>query len=220
MFHVELALFVDVLVEEASIFGIQLNRGQVSAFTSYYGELERWNKKVSLTSIHDTKEVAIKHFLDSLLYSQAVERRNNASLLDVGSGAGFPGLPLKILVPELHMTLLEPNEKKTSFLRHIIGTLDLRDVSVVSSNLRDFSRTKTHHGRFSYITTRAVAAGQILPFSAALLNWQGRVILCLTKALDCNPEEHGLKISRELAYELPYGFGRRVLTILEPVVTP
>ena len=215
MFHVEQTLFVDVLIDGTSIFGIKLDQGQISALASYYRELDRWNQKINLTSIHDTKETAIKHFLDSLLYSQALEQRKDISLLDVGSGAGFPGLPLKILVPEIHVTLLEPNEKKTSFLRHIIGTLDLQDVSVVSQSLRDFSRVAAHHGLFSYITTRAVGAEQVLPFSSVLLEGQGRVVFCLAKTLDLDPVKYGFRVSRKLDYELPYGCGRRVLTVLE-----
>ena len=161
----------------------------VLALTSYYRELDRWNQKINLSAIQDTNEIAIKHFLDSLLYSQAMEPRKNASLLDVGSGAGFPGLPLKILAPELHVTLLEPNEKKTSFLRHIIGTLDLKNVSVISKNIRDFSHMTAQHGRFSYVTTRAVEVAQVLPFSAVLLEAQGRVIVCLAKPLNIDPEK-------------------------------
>jgi 16S rRNA (guanine527-N7)-methyltransferase len=216
MFHVEQPLFVDVLIEGTSTFGIKLDQNKISSLVSYYRELDRWNQKINLTAIHDTKEIAVKHFLDSLLYSQVLEQRMNASLLDVGSGAGFPGLPLKVLAPELRVTLLEPNEKKTSFLRHVIGTLDLKNVSVVSKNLRDFSRMTAQHGRFSYITTRAVEAVQVLPFSSGLLEEQGRVILCLAKPLDLDPAEYGFKLSQELDYELPYGYGHRVLTVLHP----
>jgi 16S rRNA (guanine527-N7)-methyltransferase len=215
MFHVEQTLFVDVLVEGASTFGIELGENEISAFVSHYRELERWNQKISLTSIHDTKQVAIKHFLDSLLYIKALDQRKNVLLLDVGSGAGFPGLPLKILIPEIHVTLLEPNEKKTSFLRHIIGTLDLKDVSVVSKSLRDFSQMTNQHGRFSHITTRAVAADQVLPFSPALLREHGRVIFCFAKPPDLHQGKHGFKILREIDYVLPQGCGRRVLMVLE-----
>jgi 16S rRNA (guanine527-N7)-methyltransferase len=215
MFHVEQTLFVDILIDETSTFGIRLRQEQISAFASYCRELDRWNQKVNLISTHDPQEIAIKHFLDSLLYSQALEQTNSASLLDVGSGAGFPGLPLKILLPELRVTLLEPNEKKTSFLRHIIGTLDLGNVSVVSKNLRDFSRDATHRGRFSCIATRAVAADDILPFAETLLAERGRMIFCLAKALDCDLNKCGLRVSRELGYDLPRGYGHRVLTVLE-----
>jgi 16S rRNA (guanine527-N7)-methyltransferase len=217
MFHVEQPLFVDVLIEGISTFGIELDQSKILYLASYYRELDRWNQKINLTAIRDTKEIAVKHFLDSLLYSQAFEQQKNASLLDVGSGAGFPGLPLKVLAPELHVTLLEPNEKKTSFLRHVIGTLDLKDVSVISKNLRDFSRMATQHGRFSYVTTRAVEAAQVLPFSSVLLEERGRVILCLAKPLDLDPAEYGFKLSQKLDYELPYGYGRRVLTVLQPI---
>jgi len=216
MFHVEQALFVDILIDESSIFGIELDSDQVSALASYYRELDRWNQKVNLTAVRETREIAIKHFLDSLLFGQALELRTDVSLLDIGSGAGFPGLPLKILVPELRVTLLEPNEKKTSFLRHVIGTLDLKDVSVVSRSLRDFCRERTGQEQFSYVTTRAVAAEQVLPFCSTLLEKRGRVILCLANALECDPEPYGLRVSHEIRYELPHGYGRRVLTVLEP----
>lgn len=215
MFHVEQTLFVDNLIDGSSTFGIKLHADQVSALTSYYRELERWNQKVNLTAARDPREIAIKHFLDSLLFGQALEQRAGASLLDIGSGAGFPGLPLKILVPELRVTLLEPNEKKTSFLRHVIGTLSLKDISVVSKSLRDFCREPTRQGRFSYVTTRAVAAEQVLPFSSVLLEQRGRVILCLANALEYDLGQHGLRVSHEFRYELPHGYGRRVLTVLE-----
>jgi 16S rRNA (guanine527-N7)-methyltransferase len=217
MFHVEQPLFIDVLLEGTSTFGIKLSQRQVSSLVSYYCELDRWSQKINLTSIHDTKETAIKHFLDSLLYGQALDGQTNASLLDVGSGAGFPGLPLKIMMPELSVTLLEPNEKKTAFLRHVIGTIELQDVSVISKSLRDFTRDTAQHGRFSYITTRAVAADQILPFSVPLLSEQGRVIFCLAKELE-NQSRHGFKVTRTIGYDLPHRCGHRVLTVLERTV--
>ncbi len=171
---------------------------------------------MNLTAIKGVRQIAVKHFLDSLACSKALALRNQPSLLDVGSGAGFPGLPLKILYPQLSLTLLEPNKKKTSFLRHIIGTLHLDGAAVISKNLRDFSGAATKPGKFSHIITRAVSAAQILPFSAALLEDHGRVILCRTKPLDVDPGRQGLTVARELDYELPYGLGHRILTVLQP----
>ena len=173
---------------------------------------------MNLTAIKGVKEIAVKHFLDSLACSKALILSDRPSLLDVGSGAGFPGLPLKILHPQLSLTLLEPSEKKTSFLRHMIGTLRLGSVAVISKNLRDFAGSATKPGKFSHLITRAVSAAQILPFAAALLEERGRVILCRTKPLDRDPQRYGLKIAREFDYELPYGFGHRVLTVLQPLV--
>ena len=216
MFHVEHTPFVAILLEGLTTFGIKLYENQVSSFTAYYRELDRWNQKINLTATKDPGEIAIKHFLDSLLFSQALDRRMDASLLDVGSGAGFPGLPLKILAPELQVTLLEPNEKKTSFLRHIVGTLDLKGTTVISKNLRDYCREPRQHGWFSYVTTRAVAPAQVLPSCSSLLENGGRVILCLAQALQGDHGEYGFKVSHEFRYELPRGYGRRVLTVLEP----
>jgi len=188
----------------------------VSQLTKYYQELLKWNSKMNLTAIKGVKEIAVKHFLDSLACSKALALQGQASLLDVGSGAGFPGLPLKILHPQLSLTLLEPNEKKTSFLRHIIGTLHLSSAAVISKNLRDLAGAATKPGKFSCIITRAVSAAQILPSFVALLGERGRVILCRTKPLDVDPGRHGLTVTRELDYELPYGFGHRILTVLQP----
>jgi len=218
MFHVEQSQFVEVLLEGSSILGIKLQTNQVAALTLYHRELQRWNQKINLTAIRKDKDIAVKHFIDSLVCGQALIRRDGASLLDVGSGAGFPGLPLKILDPRLSVTLLEPNEKKTSFLRHLIGTLDLKNVMVVSKNLGDYSRDSTHRSRFTYIATRALSAAQILPFATALLQPLGRMILCRTKPLTSDPG-HGLTITSDIEYDLPYGFGHRVLTILEPMVS-
>ncbi len=189
---------------------------QASQLTKYYLELLKWNSKMNLTAIKGVKEIAVKHFLDSLACNKVLALQDQASLLDVGSGAGFPGLPMKILHPQLSLTLLEPNEKKTSFLRHIIGTLHLSGATVISKNLRDFARAATRPGKFSHLIARAVSATQILPSSVALLDEHGRVILCRTKSLDVDPVRYGLKVTNELDYELPYGFGHRTLTVLQP----
>jgi 16S rRNA (guanine527-N7)-methyltransferase len=217
MFYVEQALFVDVLVEATSTFGIKLENEQLTALTVYYRELDRWGRKVSLTALRDPKEIAIKHFLDSLLFSQALKQPIQGSLLDVGSGAGFPGLPLKILAPGLQVTLLEPNAKKTAFLRHVIGTIALTDVAAVSRNLREFSQAEENLGRFSYVTTRALALPRVLPFCRALLIEHGRVVVSLGKTLAFDPVHYGLRISRVYEYELPCGFGHRVLAALEQI---
>jgi 16S rRNA (guanine527-N7)-methyltransferase len=214
---VEHPQFVDIIVEGLPILGIGLSAHQISQLATYHRELLKWNSKMNLTAIKGVKEIAVKHFLDSLACSKALVLQNQPSLLDVGSGAGFPGLPLKILHPQLHLTLLEPKKKKTSFLRHMIGMLRLNGVTVISKTLRDFTGAATKPGKFSHIITRAIAATQVLPFCAALLDDQGRVILCRTKPLDIDPGRHGLKVVRELDHELPYGFGHRVLTVLQPV---
>jgi 16S rRNA (guanine527-N7)-methyltransferase len=215
MFHVEQTQFVVDLIDQSSTFGIELNDQQASACDIYCTELLRWNEKVNLTSIKDKREIAIKHFVDSFACVRALKQTDEARLLDVGSGAGFPGLPLKILRSDLTVTLLEPNGKKTAFLRHVIGTLNLTKIFVVSKTLNEFSAATKGSERFTYIVTRAVAAEEILPLLASLLAPGGRVILCRTKPFDMNAAPHGLTLSSEIAYDLPSGYGHRIMSILQ-----
>ncbi len=140
MFHVEQTQFVGSLIEGSSILGVKLNQKQVSTCSIYFQELLRWNEKVNLTTIVKEQDVAIKHFIDSFACAKAL-MGNGGTLLDVGSGAGFPGVPMKILKPELSVTLLDPNEKKIAFLRHLIGTLNLKNIVATAKTLADFAKT-------------------------------------------------------------------------------
>ncbi|TAJ07613.1 MAG: 16S rRNA (guanine(527)-N(7))-methyltransferase RsmG, partial [Nitrospirae bacterium] len=130
MFHVEHRTgpdgkFLKALVDGATWLGVPLSRALADQCSVYFRELQAWNDKTNLTAITDEREIAVKHFLDSLVCSKALDHPEQARVMDVGSGAGFPGLPLKLMHPELDMTLLEPSQKKTAFLRHVIGTLEL-----------------------------------------------------------------------------------------------
>jgi 16S rRNA (guanine527-N7)-methyltransferase len=217
MFHVEHDLFVKVLVEAASAYGLALQPHHLAALTLHYHELQKWRRKVNLTGLRDPRDIAIKHVLDSLLFRLALQEPSLGSLLDVGSGAGFPGLPLKVLAPDLYVTLLEPNQKKVAFLRHVIGKIGLEHIAVVSMNIREFSRSESNHGRFTYLTVRAVALSTVLPFVKKLLSPQGRAAVSLGGKLPFDPAPYGLKIARECPYSLPDQLGQRVVTVLEPL---
>lgn len=217
MFHVERSgQFLEFLIGGLEEFGCSVTDDQISEFVVYYNELVAWNKKINLTTIAQDKEIAVKHFLDSLAYSRVlVSPFKRESLLDVGSGAGFPGLPLKICNPDLDLVILEPNVKKTAFLRHIIGKLRLKNTIVLSKRLQDLSKEPAHLRRYRYIVTRALGAGQILPFARPLLAEKGFIVLGRSKPLEDRMDSYGLRIAREASFSLPYGFGKRVLTVVE-----
>lgn len=216
MFHVEQSdSWGEYFISGAAELGLALGHEVIEQCRTYASELIYWNQKTNLTAIKDEKEVIVKHFLDSLACSQALGSLINPSLLDVGSGAGFPGLPLKILHPELDLTLLEPSAKKTAFLRHTIGTLGLSKAIAISQRLEDFSRDATRHHRFSCIVTRALKMENVVPYTGPLLKPGGRLILCRTVPLGEGKGLMGFRVAREISYQLPGGFGGRVLTVLE-----
>lgn len=206
----------ELLTKGASDLGIIVNDRNILEFLTYLHELLSWNKKINLTAITQEREVVVKHFLDSLACSKALDQLPSASFLDVGSGAGFPGLALKIVYPDLDLVLLEPSLKKTAFLRHMVGTLHLQRAIVISRRVEDLARDQAYHERFSYIATRALEPGQLLPFVLPLLKANGRLILCRAKSVGQQVSPHGLRLKQEIAYRLPYGYGDRVLSVFVP----
>ena len=204
-----------MLAREASNFGISLSGHQLTQFSLYQHELIAWNKKINLTSIIEPKHIVIKHFLDSLACCQVITHPTEKDrLLDVGSGAGFPSLPLNIVFPTLHTTLLEPSQKKTAFLRHIVGTLGLGKVEIVSKTLEQLIRCTEIHHTFSYVMTRAVNISLAMRSVATLLTDRGKFVLCRSRPLDSGCDTDGLMVVQEIMYDLPREQGKRTLIIL------
>ncbi len=148
---------MEYLISGASKLGFSLNPGQLEQFDSYYRELIDWNQRINLTSITDFKEVQLRHFLDSLTVTLAVKRLSDARLIDVGTGAGLPGLPLKILFPGMRLVLLEATAKKAAFLIHVIERLGLDDVEVVVGRAEEVAHQSQHREKFDMVLSRAVA---------------------------------------------------------------
>lgn len=128
-------------------------------FDLYLKELLEWNRKFNLTSIIDPEEIRIKHFEDSLSLLQAIPLKEQ-SVIDVGTGAGFPGIPLKIVCPEIKLTLLEATKKKVDFLKHIVAVLNLQDVEVVWGRAEEIVKNKRE--TFDIALSRAVAKLNVL----------------------------------------------------------
>ncbi len=154
------------LVAGASKLGITLTAEQVAAFKLYRSELQAWNRQVNLTAIDDDQGIQIRHFLDSLSCLLALREGRNASrelqVIDVGAGAGFPGLPLKIVCPSLQLTLLEATGKKVRFLEHLCEQLNLGDVEVRHGRAETLGQEPEHRERYDWALARAVAEMPIL----------------------------------------------------------
>ncbi len=145
-----------------SLVGIQLTPKQVSAFQCYERELLAWNAKYNLTAIREPEGIRNKHFLDSLTCLLAWRERQPHTLIDVGTGAGFPGIPLKIIYPALKLTLVDSVGKKLDFCRHVTAALGMRDVNCIQARAEEIGLQKEHRERYDWAVARAVATLPVL----------------------------------------------------------
>jgi 16S rRNA (guanine527-N7)-methyltransferase len=166
------------LEEGAPHFGFMLTQAQLAAFELYGRELVAWNQKVNLTRITAPKEIAVKHFLDSLSVQLALaDLPASFSVIDVGTGAGLPGLPLKIVRPELHLTLLESTGKRTAFLQHLVDRLGLTGIRVVTARAEEAGQNPEHREQYDVALARAVSTLPVLAeYTLPLVKVGGRVI--------------------------------------------
>lgn len=164
-------------VQTKTLLGLQLTARQVELFSSYEKELLAWNEKFNLTAIRKPEEVRSKHFLDSLTCLLGFKESKPLRLIDIGTGAGFPGIPLKIIYPHLRLTLVESVGKKADFCRHMVEVLQLEKVDIVQARAEDLGQMKEHREVYDMAVARAVAALPVLAeYLLPLVKVGGRVI--------------------------------------------
>ncbi len=159
----------DLLQQGAKEFGISLDARQIEQFASYSAMLIDWNKKFNLTAIVDPQEIAVKHFLDSLTILNFHDVCLGAQVVDVGTGAGFPGIPLKIARPDISLVLLDSLRKRTQFLQAVVEQLSLAAVTVIHGRAEEAGHDEKYRAAFDLAVSRAVAplatlAEYCLPF--------------------------------------------------------
>lgn len=147
---------------ETAVFGIQLSTHQLEQFQRYLTLLLAWNQRLNLTAIREPRPIQQRHFLDALTCATVMGTLTNRSLIDVGTGAGFPGLPLKILYPDLHLTLVESVAKKARFLEAVVTELGLSDVSIVVARAEALGQDAAYREQFDWAVARAVAELRVL----------------------------------------------------------
>ena len=154
---------MEKLIQDAqTLLNLSLNARQVAALQRYELELQDWNNRINLTAIRDVEGIRTKHFLDSFTCLMAWRDRPPSSLIDIGSGAGFPGIPLKILYPNLRLTLVDSVGKKVEFCRHIVQVLGMDKVELVTARAEELGQNAAHRERYDWATARAVANLNIL----------------------------------------------------------
>ncbi len=143
-------------------FKIKLSAEQIEQFRVYEELLMDWNAKINLTAVRDREGIRLKHFLDSLTCASALGDMNGKSLIDIGTGAGFPGIPLRILYPEMRLTLVDSVGKKADFCRLVSNTLHLKNTSVLKERSEELGINRAHREKYDAATARAVAVMPVL----------------------------------------------------------
>jgi 16S rRNA (guanine527-N7)-methyltransferase len=206
-------------------FGVALSPRQIESFAAYSEALVAWNARFNLTAIHEPAEVEVKHFLDSLTVVPHLGRTGAGRLVDVGSGAGFPGLPIKIACPAWRVTLIEATGKKADFCRHVVQQLGLDGVEVIHARAEEVGQLEAHRQRYDVAVARAVAGMRVLAeYLLPLVRVGGRAI---AQKGESGPEEAhaaekavgllGGRLRQVVPVELPGVADSRYLVILEKV---
>jgi 16S rRNA (guanine527-N7)-methyltransferase len=209
-----------------SLLNLELTPAHLAAFQTYAGELRAWNDKFNLTAITDTEGIQIKHFLDSLSVIKALAPGSGrARFIDVGTGAGFPGLPLKIVCPDMRLTLVEATGKKAQFCQAIVDRLKLQGVSVVKARAEELGRDPAHREQYDWALARAVAEMRVLVEYLLPLVRRGGCMLAQkgadapgeTQAAEAAARRLGGQLKQIVEVELPGVVEPRHLVVFEKV---
>lgn len=154
--------YESILTKGAEEYGIKLNNEQIEQFIKYMKLLKEWNEKINLTAITEDEQIIKKHFIDSISIIKSGVIDEEASVIDVGTGAGFPGIPLKIIMPHTNITLLDSLNKRVSFLNTVISELKLNKITAIHGRAEEASKTPLFREKFDIATARAVANMNLL----------------------------------------------------------
>lgn len=218
---------IEEFITELNAQNIELNEYQLDQFDKYYNLLVEWNKKMNLTAITEKEDVYLKHFFDSISSSFHFDFTQVESVCDVGAGAGFPSIPLKICYPHLSITIVDSLNKRITFLENLANELNLDNVNFVHSRAEDFGQNKEHREMYDVVTARAVARTNVLSeYCLPLCKIKGNFIamkgaLASEELQEANKAitTLGGKLKKELTFNLPFENSERSIIIIEKIKT-
>lgn len=211
------------ITEGINRLGYSVTPEEVSQLLVYLEALKQWNTKINLTAIRDERGIIIRHFLDSLAGLAVLPAQNSSTapckVMDVGTGAGFPGLPIKICRPKILLTLLEPRKKKAAFLHFVCGQLGLTGVNILTERLEVLVKQPQYQEGYDILMSRALKVSEFLGLASSLLHANGRLVLWTTQVGGALlHESKGLSVwkpPRVISYRLPFEDVERNLIVLE-----
>ena len=206
--------FSKFLISSAKELELVIEEIHAEQFHRYLTHLIKWNKAINLTAIIDPNEIIIKHFVDSLTALITTRFSKNSLVLDVGSGGGFPGIPLKIMRPDMRLALVEPVQKKCSFLNSVIGLLRLQDVSTFNGTIEQYAKWPLRH-TVDAVVIRGLKYKEMQVHVPELLTPKGKVILYRTETINNEEIGENFHIVSEKTLMLPQGSGKRVISVIQ-----
>ncbi len=209
----------------STLLDIKLTRQQIDAFTWYADEMLEWNQRFNLTAITEPSQIEIKHFLDSLTCVLGMGRPPQGRVADVGTGAGFPGLPLRIVFPHLELALIESTGKKAAFCRHVVKGLALSGVEVLHARVEQVAHKPDHRASYDWALARAVAPMEVLAeYLLPLLRVGGKAVVqkgetgpAEAHAAEMTMQLLGGKLAQLIPVNLPRVAESRYLVTMEKV---
>lgn len=214
-------------IEALRAKGIDLSERQIEQFRTYFTELVEWNEKMNLTAITDEPSVYLKHFYDSISAAFYVDFSKEMTVCDVGAGAGFPSIPLKICYPQIELTIVDSLNKRITFLNHLADELQLANVHFVHARAEEFGKNKAYREQFDLVTARAVARLSVLSELCVPLVKKGGQFVAMKGA--AGPEELvdaksalnilGVELVEQFDFELPEEDSERTIYVFDKVKT-
>lgn len=219
--------FEEEMSKKSKILGVRFSVEQIEQFYKYMNLLIEWDEKMNLTAITEPKEIILKHFIDSITILKYID--DNSKLVDVGTGAGFPGVPLSIMNPTLKITLVDSLNKRLIFLQEVVKELNLKNIEIVHARAEEFGQNKNYREKFDIATSRAVAnLATLSEYLVPLVKIDGKIISM--KASNAKEEINdaqkaievlGGKIEKIEEFDLPESdIGRTIIIIDKNKCTP
>ena len=212
----------ELLIEGARTFGIDLDESVLEALDLYLKELFKWNEKINLTAVRSEKEVILKHFLDSLsVYPYLAQP---SSILDMGSGAGFPGIPLRIIQPAFAVSLIDSTRKKVDFQKNILRRLVLKNTEAIHGRVQDAGILRDLAGRFDIVLSRAFSDLQTFLTLALPFLKEGGTVISMKGAVDpveirrlAGIKEMRYRLQKTIPLILPFSSFKRTILLFEKI---